>query len=61
MKPKAPCQGCTDRALGCHSTCEKYKEFRAKQEVIYKARKERNDINNYLYDHLNKLERKKTR
>ena len=59
MKPKAPCKGCEERALGCHSTCERYKEFRAQQEGLYAARKKRLDYNNYLYDHLNKLERKR--
>ena len=24
------CYGCTDRNVGCHSTCEKYKELKAK-------------------------------
>lgn len=24
---KAPCKNCKNRVLGCHSTCEKYKEF----------------------------------
>ncbi len=22
-----PCKGCSDRVVGCHSTCEKYAEF----------------------------------
>lgn len=25
----APCKDCTDRIVGCHSTCEKYKLFRS--------------------------------
>lgn len=24
---KAPCKDCTDRDVGCHSVCEKYKAF----------------------------------
>lgn len=28
MKPSAPCFGCEQRELGCHSTCERYGEFR---------------------------------
>ena len=24
----APCKDCTDRILGCHSLCNKYKEFK---------------------------------
>lgn len=26
-KKIAPCKGCQDRYLGCHSECEKYKEY----------------------------------
>lgn len=24
---EAPCKGCKDRSMGCHSTCEKYLEY----------------------------------
>lgn len=27
MGLSAPCKGCGDRVLGCHSTCDKYKQF----------------------------------
>ena len=27
MKP--PCKGCEDRAVGCHSGCERYKQYKA--------------------------------
>lgn len=27
------CKGCTDRAVGCHGTCEKYAEFLAKRQA----------------------------
>ena len=26
-----PCKDCADRTIGCHSGCEKFKEFQAKQ------------------------------
>lgn len=29
---KSPCYNCPDRHQGCHSECEKYKEYRAKNE-----------------------------
>ncbi|WP_069997840.1 hypothetical protein [Cellulosilyticum sp. I15G10I2] len=32
------CRGCTDRVLGCHSTCKSYREFRAAKEYEYKER-----------------------
>lgn len=27
MKPVNPCKDCTDRQIGCHSTCSKYKAY----------------------------------
>lgn len=27
-KPEAPCFNCTDRTPGCHSTCERYIDFK---------------------------------
>lgn len=29
MATKPPCKGCDERQIGCHSTCERYKAFRA--------------------------------
>lgn len=31
---KVPCKDCTDRHLGCHSECEKYKAFDAERKKI---------------------------
>ena len=31
-KPKPPCKGCEDRAVGCHSKCDTYSEFLCEQE-----------------------------
>lgn len=32
MKVSAPCQGCPDRVVGCHSACARYAEYRAALE-----------------------------
>lgn len=32
------CFGCVEREIGCHATCEKYKEFTDKLRQISKAR-----------------------
>ena len=32
------CYGCTEREIGCHATCEKYKKFTDKLQQISKAR-----------------------
>ena len=31
-KPKAPCKGCEERVLGCHDQCERYQDYRKKQD-----------------------------
>lgn len=33
---KSPCYKCTDRVLGCHSTCEKYAEFKEQNDAYKK-------------------------
>lgn len=30
----APCKGCEERTIYCHTTCEKYKEFREFREQV---------------------------
>lgn len=31
MMIQAPCKGCEERQVGCHSTCEKYAEYKKKK------------------------------
>ena len=42
MKIKAPCKDCADRVVGCHSTCDKYKDWkeqdRQRKELIYESK-----------------------
>jgi hypothetical protein len=49
--PKAPCKDCGDRNVGCHSVCEKYKEFAKENERVrnerYKHRQSM--LNDYEY------------
>ena len=48
---KSPCEGCTDRAIGCHGTCQKYTDWkddwlkeRKVQNSAYNADKAVNDF-----------------
>lgn len=34
----SPCQGCTRRAIGCHSNCEEYAEYREAMEKLNAVR-----------------------
>lgn len=46
----APCKDCSERILGCHATCEKYKEFQQWNE----KRRETiaaNKRNEYIFSH----------
>lgn len=36
------CKGCTDRYVGCHSTCEDYKKFQEENEKLKKRAREAN-------------------
>lgn len=44
-KPRPPCKGCEARKgkIGCHSTCEAYKAFRAALDAFNRARRMQND------------------
>ena len=44
---KAPCKGCADRKLGCHSSCEEYLEFRKAQDEINEQRKSKEAEENW--------------
>lgn len=35
----APCKDCKDREIGCHSKCERYKEFVEENEKLKKHAK----------------------
>jgi hypothetical protein len=47
MMTNYPCKGCTDRVVGCHSTCQKYQDAKAEYEsekaAILKSKKAEND------------------
>lgn len=41
---QAPCRGCNERYLGCHSQCSYYKAYKEQQAVRYEKRKNRIEI-----------------
>ena len=58
----SPCCDCTDRFVGCHSICEKYKKYdednQARRDAYYKAREENRDISLFLRGSQNRKKRK---
>ena len=57
---KQPCRNCTDRVVGCHSTCKKYKDWKKedqeRKDIIYKNK---NKEKFYRSTATTKLHRKK--
>lgn len=54
--PNAPCKECEERQVGCHSTCELYKEFRQKLDErnrkIEDGKRKRDDVESVLDRHI---------
>lgn len=48
-----PCKACPDRVLGCHSTCQKYKDAKVvhkqKFDEINRQKARIDDINDYQF------------
>ena len=58
-KSSAPCGGCVDRFLGCHSQCVKYAEFIAKNNKLKAAIFEAKKNDNYVIESTARAARKK--
>lgn len=43
-----PCYNCTDREMGCHSKCEKYKGYSVQNEALREARQKTREDNGYF-------------
>ena len=48
----APCKDCKDRFLGCHSKCDKYKDYKKKSEELndMKNKSENISMRGYIND-----------
>lgn len=40
----APCYNCDERYIGCHDSCEKYREYKSKVGEINQKKREHNDF-----------------
>ena len=52
----APCKGCEERHVGCHSKCERYLKEKEKRNAVSEALKKEVEITNYF---VQKTRRKK--
>lgn len=57
----SPCMGCQDRACGCHGSCAKYQDFRAKCDAAITARKKESDVVGYVVKMEDNIAKKKHR
>ena len=49
MSLSAPCKDCGDRVIGCHSTCDKYKQFLdERKEYVQKVKACRRKDREYI-------------
>lgn len=44
---KSPCLGCTERAVGCHSKCDRYIAYDEENKA---RREEKLELNKLMYD-----------
>lgn len=59
------CKGCQERQVGCHITCERYKEYRAKidkeKEARIQAQKANDVMDDYTIRRIEKIRKAKSR
>ena len=49
MSLSAPCKDCGDRVIGCHSTCDKYRQFaNERKEYVRKVKACRRKDREYI-------------
>lgn len=46
---KSPCMGCTDRCIGCHTTCGDYKIYKQQLETNRAKSKAESDESAFVY------------
>lgn len=49
---KTPCRGCQFRAVGCHSKCESYIQWRAKLDEYNEQKNKQGDAYKYVGDNV---------
>ena len=53
----SPCYNCDEKYIGCHDSCEKYREYKSNIDEINQAKREYNDFRLYKKDVIYKAER----
>jgi hypothetical protein len=46
----APCKGCADRVLHCHSNCTKYKQYKSLVDKHNQQRRAEYEAKNFMFE-----------
>lgn len=49
-KESAPCKGCVDRVLHCHSACERYKQYKSLVDAQNQQRRAEYEEKNFAFE-----------
>ena len=61
VRVQSPCKDCSNRELGCHSTCKKYIQFQEDTQAETKARRDFLKVHNEHVGFLTEQKRKRER
>lgn len=61
MRVQSPCKDCSNRELGCHSTCKRYIQFQENTQAETKARRDFLKVHNEHVGFLTEQKRKRER
>ena len=50
VKPLAPCMNCSDRHIGCHGICDRYKAYTEAHEELKESIRKQKFVHNSLKD-----------
>ena len=50
-----PCRRCSDRVMGCHAKCERYKAFKAKYKELGEKAKTYRDASDAKFDGMQRM------
>ena len=53
-KLKSPCHNCENRKIGCHGSCDKYKEYRQKYDALNEKEK-KDKMVTHGADHISRI------
>ena len=48
------CKDCEDRKIGCHGSCDRYKEYRKFYDNVRDIKRKKKIVDNYVFDSVTK-------